>query len=397
MTQDHAKISIFVKSLFYKTKYLKNLQMKNIHILLMLCFIGLLNFVSTAQSNTFSVNGKASEITAGQKIFLEYKSIEKKIKDSVTVENGTFSISGTIDIPTKATLFFVQQDGSKSSVDFYVEPNQNTSVQFDTQLESATIQGGTIQSDYVKYNDLMADHNSKENALMSEFMALRTNKDEEGMKKWESKYEDLDHDKKQLIKKFIQQNPSSHISFVSLENISYVVDQNFIDMFELLSDDTKKSVKAEKLVTQITKSKKTFVGQKAMDFTQKDTSENDVTLASLRGKYVLIDFWASWCGPCRRENPNIVKAYHAYKDKNFTILGVSLDSKKDAWIKAIQKDDLPWFHVSDLKGWNNEVSDMYGIRSIPQNLLLDPNGMIIEKNIKGSELGMVLAKYLKVN
>ena len=147
--------------------------------------------------------------------------------------------------------------------------------------------------------------------------------------------------------------------------------------------------------SQIEKTKKTFVGQSIMPFTQKDTSGVDVSIAALKGKYVLIDFWASWCGPCRRENPNIVKAYKNYKDNNFEILGVSLDDKRDKWIAAIHKDELKWYHVSDLKGWKNEVSEMFGIRSIPQNLLIDPDGKIIARNITGHELAIALTKHLK--
>jgi peroxiredoxin len=140
------------------------------------------------------------------------------------------------------------------------------------------------------------------------------------------------------------------------------------------------------LAKNISDSKVGKIGSDAVDFVQNDTSGNPVKLSSFRGKYVLIDFWASWCKPCRMENPTVVKAFNQYKSKNFTVLGVSLDRSKDAWVKAIADDNLTWTHVSDLKFWSNVVAVKYKVESIPQNFLLDPNGKIIAKNLRGEQL-----------
>jgi peroxiredoxin len=137
------------------------------------------------------------------------------------------------------------------------------------------------------------------------------------------------------------------------------------------------------------------VGQEAPDFSLPDATGKMVSLSSFKGKFVLVDFWASWCQPCRMENPNVVKAYNAYKGKNFTVLGVSLDKKKEAWLEAIQKDGLTWTHVSDLKFWESAVVPLYGINSIPTNMLLDPSGKILGIGLRGEALEAKLAEVIK--
>ena len=140
---------------------------------------------------------------------------------------------------------------------------------------------------------------------------------------------------------------------------------------------------------------KTAIGAIAPDFKSKTPEGKTLSLSSLRGQYVLIDFWASWCGPCRQENPNIVKVFNQYKNKNFTILGVSLDDDKADWLKAIKDDGLTWSHVSELKRWDSPIVNLYKVEGIPASFLLDPQGKIIAKNLRGEALHSFLANALK--
>jgi len=152
---------------------------------------------------------------------------------------------------------------------------------------------------------------------------------------------------------------------------------------------TVKAVRAEyeTLLKQMQASDKLAPGNVAPDFTQPDRNEKPTKLSSLRGQYVLLDFWASWCGPCRRENPNVVAAYNKYKDKGFTVMSVSLDKNKEAWLGAIERDQLTWpNHVSDLKSWGNEAAQLYGVHAIPFSVLLDKDGKIIDTNVRGEKL-----------
>jgi peroxiredoxin len=197
---------------------------------------------------------------------------------------------------------------------------------------------------------------------------------------------------------FLKSNPQSPVALYALQQYAgYEIDADKVaPMFASLPEALKSYPSAVAFNERIEIARKTAIGKYAMDFTQADTAGHPVSLSSFKGKYVLVDFWASWCGPCRKENPNVVKTFNKYKDKNFTVLGVSLDrpNGKDKWLKAIHDDNLTWTQVSDLKFWDNDVAKQYGIRAIPQNYLLDPEGKIIAKNIRGEELEKKLAEVM---
>ena len=201
------------------------------------------------------------------------------------------------------------------------------------------------------------------------------------------------------IDRFVARKKSSPVTALLLA-YSYDTDPNkdirlLERRYNTLSGDALNNQFAHNLQQVIAVGKIGSVGSKAVEFTQNDVNGKPVSLSQFKGKYVLLDFWASWCRPCRMENPNVVAAYNQYKDKNFTILSVSLDQEKQSWVNAIAADHLTWTHVSDLQYWSNAVARAYHIESIPQNVLIGPDGVIVAKNLRGEELADRLKNLLK--
>ena len=238
-------------------------------------------------------------------------------------------------------------------------------------------------NDYVEYYRSMLQAAPTQAAKDSIMIALNT--------AYNIYQESIDH--------FISRKRSSPVSSLVLA-YSYDTDPNkdialVQKRYNLLTGEALESQFAKNLSTAIARDKVGAIGSPAIDFTQTDTAGNNVSLSQFKGKYVLLDFWASWCRPCRMENPNVVAAYNTFKNKNFTVLSVSLDEKRESWLNAIKMDGLNWTHVSDLKYWSNDAARQYNIQSIPQNYLIDPNGVIIAKNLRGEALIAKLKELLK--
>lgn len=191
---------------------------------------------------------------------------------------------------------------------------------------------------------------------------------------------------------FVKKHPSSYVDPIAIIRMMQISDNVTLadNLFKILSKDVKETNLAKYVNQQLEVAKINPIGSQIVDFSETDTAGNKVKISSFRGKYVLIDFWASWCRPCRMENPNVVSAYDKYHQKNFTVLGVSLDQAKPAWINAIKMDGLKWTQVSDLHGWSSALATKFKITSIPQNILIDPKGIIIAKNLRGEALNQKL-------
>lgn len=364
---------------------------------------------SIAQTATkFIVNGKIDALPEPAKMILHYKNGTESVKDTFNLMTGTFAFAGEIQKPVKATLSVLKEsdnprrmmsmgiDGKLSGRDgiiLYLDAG-NIQVRGKT-LQTAQITGSKAHTEYMTLQEKFQpvyDHLQ----LIRDSMNLITDKKSDAYEAISLRFREAFSGLRPIEEAFIRANPKSWVSWNIMADKAMIADPVlYRELYGLFGPAFTNSEDGERLKHNIESAYATQVGQPAPLFTQKDVNGKPLSLASLKGKWVLVDFWASWCGPCRAENPFVVEAYKTYKDKNFEILGVSLDHDREAWLKAIEEDKLPWLHVSDLKGWQNEVAVQYYIGAVPQNFLLNQDGVIVARNLRGEQLEKKLAEVLE--
>lgn len=358
--------------------------MKTLNVLII---AGALFLASCTPKNQAVINGDISG-TENVKVFLEVRENKSWVNlDSCVINNGKFQLKCIVDEPRLAFLRIEQ----KNRMPLFLEPGKMTVVG-NIDDGNIRIQGSKLHDEYQAvmqqsdmldrvYEEQLAAYNAAQEAKNLMEMAIA-----------KLQLEEIENQQINLMKDYVKEHPQSFVSLALITSqLIYYASLQDLEAYKAWIDPTLHNTKAMKEIDErITALQKFEPGQPVPDIVLPDTAGIVRKLSEMRGKYVLVDFWASWCGDCRRENPAVVEIYRKFHDNGFEIFAVSLDREKEAWLKAIEKDNLTWTHVSELQGWKGAVSNEFYITSIPSNLLIDPDGKIIARNLFGAELERVV-------
>ncbi|WP_439184442.1 redoxin domain-containing protein [Carboxylicivirga taeanensis] len=348
------------------------------------------------QSKSYEVTGTLEGATSERVILKKIRKGQPVNIDTTEMVNGVFTFTGSVNAPE---LYFAAVDGQQQPVVFFISNDKIKITGHVDKLAEIEVSGSELTNLFTKFNDeVPGQERTKE--LQQEFQMAYMSQDKDKQKLIEEEMQSIMEDQRAYFKKFLDENTSNEFGLFLALNMAPSLDleqlKELMAKFEPTMREHPYFKEIKDLIAPLEEFEKaqaaTEVGAEAPEFTLKSVEGEDVSLSDFRGKYVLVDFWASWCQPCRQENPNVVKAYKAFNSKGFEVLSVSVDGNHEAWKKAIKEDGMTWSHV--IADEASGVAQMYGIQSIPSTFLLDKEGKIVAKNLRGEALENKLAELL---
>nr|WP_321358121.1 TlpA disulfide reductase family protein [uncultured Draconibacterium sp.] len=360
---------------------------------LLVVILGIALFACSQPQDGYKITVKLDG--ADGNIVLEQRGTSQWIGiDTAEVVDGVAVLEGEVEFPD---AYYLSVNGQRNKAIVFVENKTMTVTGKADSIAGIEVSGSTTHNEYKTLSGEIQKVAEKYMAMYQEARTAAATGDTVKANELMEQVRIMSESVGKMQEDFITNNPASYLTPVLLNEIQ--LEKNVEELEEMVSAlDPKLDIVPTivALKERIEKQKTVAVGQTAPDFTQNDVDGNPVKFSDIYSKneLTLLDFWASWCGPCRQENPNVVATYNKHKDQGFSVFGVSLDRDKDAWLKAIDDDGLTWDHVSDLAYWNNAAAKIYAVNSIPSSLLVDKNGKIVAKNKRGEELGETVAEFL---
>ncbi|HAM98043.1 MAG TPA: hypothetical protein DCQ26_05490 [Marinilabiliales bacterium] len=346
---------------------------------------------SGPKTDQFVINGKITG-TQPEKVYLKiYKDKKMNVIDSSEVTAGTFKFMGKVDFPDQ---YFIQFGSTQNQIVLFVENSPIEVVANLDSIQATTIKGSKVNDEYEALQESKSELNNQMELVYADFKAAT---DLALKKELEKKLDSLDLVAVGLSKIYIREHPQSILSpfIINREIVYYLELEELEELVNGLDSSLHEYAHTKNLKQRVDLLRTLQPGMLAPEFAQNDTAGNPVNLSDFKGKYLLIDFWASWCGPCRRANPTVVAVYQKFEAKGFAILGISMDKDREKWLQAIAKDGLVWKQVSTLEGWDNPVGKLYGVNSIPHAILIDPDGKIVKRGLHADELDALLSGLIK--
>ncbi len=349
-----------------------------------------------SSNNNFTLNVTVNGAKDGTMVYLKERvDADWVTADSAKLKDSKAVLKGHVESPDMMYLFI---ENIRGAIPVFVEQGDINLTTDIKNIRAVVIENSKSNDEYEKFmKDVMNSYDKQVQELGAKYGVAQRKGDTAEVARLEKEYEGIENNRKQAMLDYIKNNNKSVVGPYVIYANSYMFELDDLDKAANSVDPSMADNKFVKLLKErVATLKRVQVGQPFIDFTQNDPQGNPVSLSSVvkNNKYVLVDFWAAWCQPCRRENPNVLNAYQKYHDKGFTVFGVSFDNQKQDWIKAIQDDGLTWTQVSDLKGWGNSAGKLYGIQSIPQNILIGPDGKIVARNVRGEALQEKLKELL---